>query len=256
MRPKVRHTLDKVGVTNIKTLVQTSWKGRTYKFVPKIELTIDLPASRKGAHMSRLVEAITEAIEEGSRLTHYSLEALGKDILAKLMTKHPFTSGEVTIQTDLVVFRKTPVTCKTTSETHEVTVKVSANKGRFKKTLTVKVTGNTVCPHSMEVSGRPHMQRAIGTLEIETSFENMVDLEEMIRMVENSFSAKTYTLLKTPDEAEVVKTMHQNPKFVEDVCRDIIQAAKKFKHAKITAKATSQESIHPHDVIAEATTTT
>jgi len=146
MRPRVTQTLDKVGVTNLKALVETRWKGKRFKFVPKIQLTIDLPGSRKGAHLSRLVESITESIEEGSGETHYSLEALGRDVLWKLMTKHPFRSGEVVIDTDLVVYRRTPVSGRKTAETHQVTVKVRRERGLFRKTLSVKVYGNTVCP--------------------------------------------------------------------------------------------------------------
>ena len=125
-------------------------------------------------------------------------------------------------------------------------------KGRFRKSLGVKVLGNTVCPHSMEVSGLPHIQRAIGFLDVETSFDNMVDLGDMIKVVEDSFSAKVYTLLKTEDEAAVVRRMFSNPKFVEDVCRDIISGAKIFRNCRVNAKAISEESIHRHDVIAES----
>ncbi|MCX6695768.1 MAG: GTP cyclohydrolase, FolE2/MptA family [Candidatus Altiarchaeota archaeon] len=251
-KPVVRQTLEKVGVTNLKTLVETSWGGRTYKFVPKIQLTIDLPGSRKGVHMSRLVESISEAIEEGSRETHYSLEALGKDILSKLRRKHPFKSGEVIIETDLVVQVKTPVSGRTTAESHEIKVKVRLDKGTFTKTLSVKVLGNTVCPHAMEITGIPHIQRAIGFLEMETRFDNRIDLKDMIDVVENSFSSKVYTLLKSEDEASVVKRMHENPKFVEDVCRDILYGARAFKGCIVKAKVVSEESIHRHDVLAEA----
>jgi len=251
-KPKVRRMLDKVGVTNLKTLVQTMWGGRLYKFVPKIQLTIDLPESRKGAHLSRLVEAISEAIEEESRETHGSLEGLGKNILVKLGRKHQFKSGEVVIETDLVVFRKTPVSGRDSAESHEIKVKVRRDGAEYTKALSVRVYGNTVCPHSIEISGRPHIQRAIGMLELETSLGNSINLEDMIDVVEGAFSSRVYTLLKSEDEASVVRSMYANPKFVEDVCRGIIHGARKFKRCRVNAKVISEESIHRHDVIAEA----
>ena len=251
-KPQVRQMLDKVGVTNLKTLVETRWEGRTYKFVPKIQLTIDLPESRKGAHLSRLVEAITEAIEEGSCETHGSLEALGKNILSKLGSRHKFNSGEVVIETDLIVFTKTPVSGRRTAESHEIKVKVRYERGKFRKTLAVKVLGNSACPHSIETAGIPHIQRAIGFLEVETFLDNRIDLEDMINVVEESFSSRVYTLLKSEDEAAVVKRMFSNPKFAEDICRDIIHNARKFRKCKVNAKVVSEESIHRHDVMAEA----
>jgi len=70
--------------------------------------------------------------------------------------------------------------------------------------------------------------------------------------VEGSFPSEVYALLKTEDEVYVVEKMFSNPKFVEDVTRQIIDSARKrFPGCVIKVKTISQESIHRHDVVAE-----
>jgi GTP cyclohydrolase-4 len=245
--------LDRVGVTNLRTIVQTRWGGHKYKFIPRIQLTVDLSGKRKGAHLSRLVEAITESIEEESEKVYGSLEELAQRILERLRVKHPYRRGEVTFETELVVERLTPKTRKRSMETHDVAVTVIKDNGVFGKKLKVRVLGNTVCPHSMKnTGGKPHIQRAVAELTVEGSIGEKISLESLIEVCEKSFSSPTYTLLKTADETEVVERMHANPKFAEDVCRGILDEAKRrFGKLPIRARVVSQESIHRHDVVAE-----
>lgn len=252
-KPEIRERLERVGVTGLKTIVMTNWKNRRYNFVPEIELTLDLDKERKGIHMSRLIEAITESIEKEVEIRHGSLEEVEKDILDRVKEKHPFKHAEISMKTDLVIPRKTPTTGKTTMEAYGIEVRLVSLGGEYIKILKADVFGNTVCPHAMrECDGRAHIQRAVGILEIETAYSNKIDLEDVIECVEDAFPSKVYTLLKTEDEKHVVREMYEHPKFVEDVTRRILGNAKKsFTNCKIKAKTISEESIHRHNVIAE-----
>lgn len=257
-KPEIKERLTRVGVSGLKTIVMTNWKGRRYNFVPEIELTVDLEKDRKGVHMSRLVESITECIEQEIEVRHGSLEEVEKEILERLATRHPFNNAEITMKTDLVVEKKTPKTRKKTMETYGIEAKLIRENKAYRKMLKVTVVGNTVCPHALsECKGKTHIQRALGVLEVETEYENEIDFEDMIDCVEESFPARVYSLLKTEDEKQVVKEMHDNPKFVEDVTRTILKNAKKrFRKAKIRAKTISEESIHRHNVVAEGSAET
>jgi len=252
-KPEIREELERVGVCNLKTRVSTKWKGKRYKFVPIIELTIDLDKEKRGAHMSRLIESISENIEEETMSIHGSLEELGKKILAKLKQKHQYRRACISISTNLALERKTPVTQKKTMEVYDIKVLVESNNSRYEKTLEVAVTGNTLCPHAMnKTGGKSHIQRAISTLSINTDYEKEIALEDMIDLVEDCFPSQVYTLLKTEDEKHVVNKMFERPRFVEDLTRDILRRAKrKYKNSKIHVKTISEESIHRHDVIAE-----
>ncbi len=255
--PEIRERLRRVGITNLRSVAKINWKGQTYTFLPLFEVTIDVPAEKKGIHMSRLVESITdamsEAVEEEVMKVHTSLEELGKCIIRHLEGKHPHKRAEVWIKTHLIIPRKTPASGKTSYEPYDVEVGVIKNEeGAFKKVLRVKVVGNTACPHAMANNeGKTHIQRAIGELEVKTAFEEEIALEDMIDVVESSFSHPTYTLLKTVDENAVVQGMFANPKFVEDVAREIFANARERFKGKIHVRVISNESIHKHDVIAE-----
>ena len=254
--PECRLDLEKVGVTNLKTLVKTNYGGKAYRFVADVTFTIDLACDKKGVHMSRLVESITESVEEEAEKTHSSLEELCRRTLEKIGEKHPHKNAQIELETDLVVYSRTPVTGRKTMESHKVKVAVKKRGGEYLKELTVTVLGNTVCPHAMEYAGKPHIQRATAKLTVETSFDKKVDLEELINMAEESFSSRVYTLLKTEDEGKVVEDMHANPLFVEDVCRLILDKAASIKDSRIKAEVVSQESIHRHDVTASSRLTT
>ncbi|ACS33932.1 GTP cyclohydrolase IV [Thermococcus gammatolerans] len=254
--PRIKEPLRRVGITNLRSVAKINWKGRIYTFLPLFEITIDLPAEKKGIHMSRLVESVTEAmseaVEEEVKEAHTSLEELGRAIIRRLEGKHPHRRAEVWIRTHLIIPRETPASGKVSYEPYDVEVGVIKENKSLEKVLRVKVIGNTVCPHAMANNeGKTHIQRAVAELEVRTAFEENVALEDMIEVVESSFSSPTYTLLKTVDENAVVRRMFENPKFVEDVAREIFSKARERFKGKIHVRVISNESIHKHDVIAE-----
>jgi len=145
------------------------------------------------------------------------------------------------------------VSKKESFEAHDVKVGVLEEDGKYKKVLEVTVIGNTLCPHAMENNeGRPHIQRSRGTLRLEADYEKKINLEGMIDCVEEAFSSEVYTLLKTEDESHIINKMFGRPRFVEDVCREILAGAKgRYSGCSVRARAVSEESIHRHDVVAE-----
>jgi GTP cyclohydrolase-4 len=249
-KPDISEKLERVGITNLRVLVKTGFGGHMYKFVPTFEVFIDLPKEKKGIHMSRLVESISEVVTSKTAYHHETFENLERDIIEELAARHPFARAEVGLKTQLVVEKKTPVSGKDTMETHDVAVKTIFENGKYSKVLWVSVIGNTACPHAKENTDHPHIQRAISELELKCDFDKKIGLNDMIEVVEASFSCPVYTLVKTEDENAMVNQIYENPKFVEDVTRGILDEAKKFK-CSVKVRTVSQESIHRHDVVAE-----
>ncbi|TXT55900.1 MAG: GTP cyclohydrolase MptA [Candidatus Thorarchaeota archaeon] len=253
--PKHRIQLSKVGVKNLKTFIITERSGIRHHIIPTVELTIDLPAEYKGIHMSRLVESMTEVISDEFSV-HKSVEELQIHILEGLAKKHPLNHGEITFEFEFGYASRTPASNKRTWEICDVVATTAKENGNatYCHTIEIKVIGNTVCPHCMANNeGLTHMQRAIGALKVVGTTENIPTYGDMIEVIESSFSSKTYSLLKLEDEVHVTRRMHDNPLFVEDVCRNILQHAyDKFSDRvlEMYAEATSLESIHKHDVIA------
>ena len=254
-RPMHRIQLNKVGIKNLKTFFITERSGVRHHYIPTVELTIDLPADIKGIHMSRLVESMTEIISDEFSV-HDSVEDLQIRILQALAEKHLCTHGEVRFDFEFGYTSRTPASKKRTWEVCDVTATTIMEEGKpIRHCVEIQVIGNTVCPHCMANNeGLTHMQRAIGTLNVVGVTEQIPNYGDMIEVIEGSFSSRTYSLLKLEDEMYVTKKMHDNPLFVEDVCRNILQGAKeKFsvRTLEVSAEARSLESIHKHDVIAK-----
>jgi GTP cyclohydrolase I len=114
----------------------------------------------------------------------------------------------------------------------------------------VKIPGLTVCPCSKELSlNGAHNQRAI--LKVLVRFKGFLWLEDLIELIENSTSSPVYSLLKREDEKFIVERAFENPRFVEDVVRDV--ALKLESHPLITwysIECESFESIHNHNAYA------
>jgi GTP cyclohydrolase-4 len=253
--PKVRETIDRVGVAGLKSALTLRATSGTQEeqFLADIDMFIDLDPERKGIHMSRLVESINEVISRRTEQPKESFEAIGSDILIELQKRHHYRKGEITLRTTILIRRHTPVTGRPTYEPYDVEVKMMVDGKVFTKSLHVKVIGNTLCPHSLETThGKAHVQRAEVDLWIETAAEEKILLEELIDICERSFSSPTYTVLKTVDEAAVVEEMFKNPKFVEDVARDCFKQTRNldFK-GRVRIKAVSLESIHKHNAVSE-----
>lgn len=257
-RPEHPIKLEKVGITNLKTLIKIERYNREFRHIPVITIFMDLDKLKKGVHMSRLIESITETVEEEVTEKHSSLEQIGKHILEKLKEKHHFEKAGIKIESELPVYEKTPASKKDTIEVHDISVNVLNDGETWTKVLRVSVVGNTACPHALSMNkGRTHIQRASGVLKITAEFENEIALEDMVDIVEQSFSSKVYTLLKSEDELFIVNAMYGNPLFVEDVCRNILALSKnRFENCTIHVKCISNESIHRHDVYAEGSVKT
>jgi GTP cyclohydrolase IV len=264
-----------VGVTGVKKLVhiQRPHKKTTLPLVVTMDLFVDLPASQKGSHMSRNLEIVAEIIDQNLSKPVSDLESFCAATAQRLLEKHGYaTFAEIRAEADYFLDVTYP-DGKIGSEPYKLIAEARAkNTGEIKKLIGVKVIGMTACPCAMEVVKKldsnhgdciapTHNQRNIGTLMIEVPCDvQTVDADDLIMIVEQSFSSPTYSILKRKEEAELVIKAHQKPKFVEDVVRDILtQVLKKYKdlpdEVVVIARSESEESIHKHNAFAERVTT-
>ena len=103
-----------------------------------------------------------------------------------------------------------------------------------------------------------HNQRGIGRLQVgcPEGCNESLEAATLLDIVESSMSSEIYELMKRPDEAEVVEKAHRNPRFVEDVVREMVRrAVDEFagfgEDAFILARQENLETIHKHSVVAE-----
>ena len=99
--PINRIELSEVGIDNFKTLLNIIRNGKEFTFIPEVKLTLNLPSDRKGAHLSRLVEAATEILSKTDKYS--SVEAMTIETLQLLDMKHPFDQGQISLKFDFVL---------------------------------------------------------------------------------------------------------------------------------------------------------
>ena len=267
--------LTRVGVTGVKKLVYIKRPNRkkAMPLVVKMDLFVDLPASQKGSHMSRNLELISEIIDANVQKPVTDLESFCAQTAKLMLKKHDYaTFSEVKAEADYFYERTYPSGSKGL-EPYKLLAEARANKqGIIKKLIGVRVIGMTACPCAREVIktigkynekdiAPTHNQRNITTLMIEVPGDNKsVDANDLIDLTEKSFSSPTYEILKRKEEGQLVFNAHKNPKFVEDVVRDILGSIlKKYKTLPddviVVVRSESEESIHKHNAFAERVTT-
>jgi GTP cyclohydrolase-4 len=248
-------------------------KDTILPLVVTMDLFVDLPASQKGSHMSRNLELISEIIDQNLKKPVSDMESFCAQTAQLLLKKHEYaTFSEVKAEADYFLDMIYPTGKKGLEPFKLVAEARAKSTGEIKKLIGVKVIGMTACPCAMEVvrtldtrtrncPAPTHNQRNIGTLMIEVpKDEHSVDADDLIRIVEQSFSSPTYSILKRKEEAELVLNAHKQPKFVEDVVRDMLQQVlHNYKDLPgdvlVIARSESEESIHKHNAFAERVTT-
>jgi len=264
-KPNATFKLTRVGIKGIKKPVCIERNGRIVNLIPAMDLFVDLPASRKGSDLSRNAEIIEEIVDESTRQPSPSLEDLCEKIAEKLLLRHEYAScAEVIATSEYFLERVTPAGKKTVEPYKIMARAIKEREGKTRKFIGVEVTGMTACPCAMENIKKTynerytHNQRNVATLIIEN--DGSIDADDLIDIAEKAMSSPTYEILKRMDEMEVVKRAHENPKFVEDVVRDMLkQILERYPdlpdYIMVIARSESLESIHKHNAYAERITT-
>jgi GTP cyclohydrolase-4 len=266
--------LTRVGVTGVKKPVSVRRPEKNVTLVVNFNLFVDLPAELKGSHMSRNLEVLSRVIDDSVREPVTGLENLGAKICKELLARHEYaTCSEVNMSADYFL-EKGPEGGASSLESYVLTSSaISYRNGETKKCIGVEVIGMTTCPSAMEAVRHlqgdedntdgpsiTHNQRNVSTLSLEVPGEYQLEANELIHIVEGSLSSPTHEILKRGDEAQIVLNAHANPKFVEDVVREILRGvvdryADLPDNVKVYVSSESYESIHKHNAYAERDTT-
>lgn len=276
---ELRFKLTRVGVTGVKKPVHVKRPDRSVTLTTEFDIFVDLPSSMKGSHLSRNLEVVSEIVEESVQKPVPSLEDVCGTIARRLLERHDYASyGEVDATADYFLERTTPLG-KRTTERYTLRAQARADRASpvsVRRTVGVEVWGMTACPCAMETvkfnleqEGRApagdgpiitHNQRTLATLCMDVPPDGVVEANDLIDLAEASLSSPTYEILKRGDEAKVVERAHREPRFVEDVVREILsRLLKRYPDFPddlgVWVRAESEESIHKHNAVAERVTT-
>jgi GTP cyclohydrolase I len=209
-------------------------------------MSVGLPHHFKGTHMSRFVEILNAHEREISPDTF-------RTMLREMVKKLEAESGHIEMAFPYFVNKKAPISGVQSLMDYEVTFVGEIKEGVETFTLKVLVPVTSLCPCSKKISERgAHNQRSHVTVSARISA--FVWIEDIIDCVEGQASSELWGLLKRPDEKYVTEHAYDNPKFVEDMVRDI--AAEMNRDARIEAyvvESENFESIHNHSAYAMIT---
>lgn len=238
--------IDRVGVSGVAHPLRVRGPdGRSREVAAQLALSVSLAADRKGTHMSRFLEVLGRHADLASPRDLASVAAAVRE---RLGAERAF----ITATFPWFVEKRAPVTGAVGFAAVDVRIDAESIAGRpATARLTVAAGATSLCPCSKEISIHgAHNQRC--RVEAEVALDGDLGIEDLLAHAEAAASMRTYPVLKRPDEKHVTEKAYENPKFVEDIVRDL--AGRLDGDDRVLAyrvRSTNFESIHDHDAFAE-----
>ena len=236
--------INKVGIKDIRHPVRVADRtGAEQHTIANFNMYVNLPHNFKGTHMSRFVEILNNHERE---ITVKSF----KEMMVEMTERLEADSGHVEMNFPYFVNKTAPVSNVQSLMDYDVTFIGDFVNGDNQFTLKVLVPVTSLCPCSKKISDYgAHNQRSHVT--VTAKLKDFMWIEEIIDLVEQEASCELYGLLKRPDEKAITERAYDNPKFVEDMVRDV--AARLNAEDRIVsyiAESENFESIHNHSAYA------
>lgn len=233
-----------VGIKDVRYPLTIRSDHRLAPVTATLSMSVGLPASAKGTHMSRfieLLEAQAEPLDQQSFLT----------LILRMLEKLGAISGEISMRFPYFVQKTAPVSGVRSLLDYEVSWRGSVSEqGKYAFWMEVTVAATSLCPCSKEISAYgAHNQRS--HMRINAELMGTMAIEELIAIAERNASCEVYGLLKRPDEKYVTERAYDNPKFVEDLVRDVaLSLNQEARVGTYEVEVENFESIHNHSAVA------
>lgn len=236
--------------------------GGSQPTIGRIDIDCNLSAKTKGANMSRFSQVIEKALEK--KLLDIDLV---KDMLRACQKRLEADNSRITIYFPYFLTKKAPVSKKVSHSHYDCAFKGQMRNNKLKLFLEAKIHYTSCCPCSKEMSLTKkgsnlgcgaHNQRSVATVKLR--FRNLtkfVWIEDIVKIIEKASSCPIWNTLKRPDEKYVTERAYKNPKFTEDVVRDVslmLDKLHEIDYYKVTVE--HEESIHQSNARAEIEKTT
>ena len=239
-----RLPIDQVGIKDIRHPVRVRDRSQGEQHtIANFNMYVELPHNFKGTHMSRFVEILNNHDVE------ISVESF-KTMLREMSEHLNANVGHIEMNFPYFINKSAPVSGVKSLLDYQVSFIGEIRDGKEIATIKIVVPVTSLCPCSKEISDRgAHNQRSHVT--VTAQINAFVWIEELIEIVEKEASCELYGLLKRPDEKFVTERAYDNPKFVEDMVRDV--AGKLNDDDRIDTfmvESENFESIHNHSAYA------
>lgn len=237
--------LQKVGVKGVRYPVTVLDKNERFQQTTAVaDLFVNLPHNFKGTHMSRFIETFHKYHED---LTMNRFLEMLEEIREKLAAEKAF--GCITFP--YFIEKKAPVSGSSGIMEYNCSYEAEVTDESRKFYISIEVPVTTLCPCSKAISEYgAHNQR--GTVKVKLLYSEFFWIEDIITMIEGCASSPLYSVLKRRDEKYVTEHAYENPRFVEDVVREVYIGLKKHDFKWFSVECTNFESIHLHNAYAYA----
>jgi GTP cyclohydrolase IB len=239
--------INKVGIKKFKLPVYVQDQQHIGQHtVAECSMYVNLPSDFKGTHMSRFAEILNT---DEFAITLQSL----KDTLLKMTQLLDARDAYLELSFCYFIRKTAPVSAITSMMDYQVTLMGELVHGQYAVFIKTVVPITSLCPCSKEISRYgAHNQRSYVTVTVE--LKKFVWIEEIIRIIEQAGSCEVYGILKRPDEKYVTERAYDNPKFVEDIVRDVaMQLNMDDRIIAYEIESENVESIHNHSALAVIT---
>ena len=240
--------IDQVGIRGLRyPLAFADHDGVAQGTIATANVYVALPEDRKGTHMSRLVMLLEERAVPGA--PPLSVAAL-RDLIEDLVARLDAPGGRIELAFPFFVRKVAPVSGIASLLDYEVRLTAELSDGRYDRTVAVAAPVTSLCPCSKEISDYgAHNQRSTVTIAVRGSAP--VFVHELLRIAEEEASSELFGILKRADEKYVTERAYDNPRFVEDLVRDVAtRLAADPRFAGFCVEAENFESIHNHSAYA------
>lgn len=240
--------IDKVGVKNITypITLKCPATGGVQHTIASVNMYVGLPHYQKGTHMSRFLEVLN-AHHESVRSNQ--IMAICRDMKKRLEAE----DAHLELRFPYFIHKKAPVTASPGMLDVQVSFEASSNGATGEDFIMgVKVPATSLCPCSKEISAYgAHNQRCAMEARVRFVPGKFMWIEELVEIIEQSASTQVFAVLKRPDEKWVTEAAYDNPKFVEDIVRDLaIRLNTEDRIAWYQINSENYESIHNHNAYA------
>ncbi|HUL46161.1 MAG TPA: GTP cyclohydrolase FolE2 [Steroidobacteraceae bacterium] len=238
-----RLPINRVGIKDISHPVRVKDRSSGEQHtIATFNMYVSLPHDFKGTHMSRFVEALHAERE----ISVESFRAMLEGMTARLEAE----TGHIEMSFPFFVTKKAPVSGVESLMDYRASLIGEHAQGRTALWVRVAVPVTSLCPCSKRISDYgAHNQRSHVT--ITARLRDHMWIEELIEIAESEASCELYGILKRPDEKYVTERAYENPKFVEDLVRDVASRLNRDERvAAYTVEAENFESIHNHSAYA------
>jgi len=244
--------IKRVGITNFKLPIFIIQKDNKFQHtISDIDIFVDLNGDNKGINMSRLPIGLQSYIEA----------PLNSAVICKIAEDIRITSEatrcQIVYSFPYFINKKSPVSKLDGLIHYNVVFDLTNTKDSVEFCISVESTGTSLCPCSKEISEKQgaHNQRSKVLVKCEVKFEKeYLWIEDIVDIIESCYSCQVYSILKRPDEKHVTMEAYNNPKFVEDMGRELAYKFEKLNNIEnFDIQVNNEESIHQHNAYCRLT---